>query len=109
MDQTPNNIQPANPAPRKRWRLFAWAILVICLLVIGLLYRYIVSGGLTARQKASAIESYTARKLVEFSIPSEARARKNPLEGGEANADAGRELYRAKCEVCHGYDGRDRT
>jgi len=85
------------------------AILVIFLLVIGLLYRYIVSGGLTARQKASAIESYTARKLIEFSIPSEARAQKNPLDGGEANADAGRELYRAKCEVCHGYDGRDRT
>jgi predicted CXXCH cytochrome family protein len=109
MDQTSKNTGSATSAPRQRGRLVTWLVLAVGLLVIAGLYRYIVSGGLTARQKPTTLESTVAQALVDFSIPRDAKAQKNPLEGHDADLAAGRDLYRAKCEACHGYDGRDRT
>ncbi len=85
------------------------AVGVVLLLGIAGLYRYVVSGGLTARQKPSALEAFVAQRLVDFSVPSGAKSAKNPLAGKDADVFAGRELYRTNCESCHGYDGRGKT
>jgi predicted CXXCH cytochrome family protein len=78
-------------------------------LVAGFLYHYVVTGGLVARQKPSALETFVARGLVNMSIPDGAKALKNPLGITEAAVDAGHEFYRHNCESCHGYDGAGTT
>src|SRR5260370_34927246 len=92
---------------KKRVALILVIIAALCALGIGIFYRYIVSGGMKARQTPSALETFVAQGLVELSIPKEAKALKNPLE---ANADgaaaaAGPQLYRKSGEICHGSDG----
>jgi predicted CXXCH cytochrome family protein len=86
-------------------------VLVICLLLVGGAYLYVTHGGMIARQKPAAIEAYVAGKLVDWSIPNDAKGRKNPLDSHSDGADvaAGRELYQQNCEVCHGFDGAGRT
>ena len=86
--------------------------LAIAALLAGLfLYRYIVSGGLRARQAPSALETTIARSLVNLSIPNDVKSLKNPLAENVdgADAEAGRELYQKNCEACHGYDGSGKT
>ncbi len=88
------------------------AVVVILLfgsLTGGLAYRYITTGGLTARQKPSRLETFVARQVLNLSIPAEARKAANPLSGSSAAVDAGRALYQKHCEACHGYDGNGRT
>ena len=84
---------------------------VICALASGVFYRYLTSGGLKARQKPSALESFVAQSLVNLSIPDEVKTLKNPLDANAAGADVavGHELYQKHCEVCHGYDGSGKT
>jgi len=81
----------------------------ICAIVAIVAYHFVVSGGLVARQKPSSLETYVAQHLVDLSIPDAARTLKDPLEGTEADAVAGRELYQKNCEACHGYDGAGKT
>ncbi len=87
--------------------------LVACLsiLALGLLYRYVASGGMSARQKPSEVEAFLAHTLVELGIGREARERKNPVSHSAASADvaAGRDLYQRNCQACHGEDGRGKT
>src|SRR5260370_24994203 len=96
---------------KKRVALILVIIAALCALGIGIFYRYIVSGGMKARQTPSALETFVAQGLVELSIPKEATAHKNPLDASAdgAAATAGRELYRKNCEICHGYDGSGTT
>jgi predicted CXXCH cytochrome family protein len=86
-------------------------LVVLGVLAFGALYWYVATGGMRARQKPSALETFVARRLVELSIPSEARTLKNPLEASASGGDeiAGRELYQKNCEICHGYDGSGKT
>jgi predicted CXXCH cytochrome family protein len=73
-------------------------------------YWYVVHGGMTARQKPSSIEAFVASRLVNLGIPAADRARANPL--AEATSDdvaAGRDLYQARCQTCHGPDGEGNT
>jgi predicted CXXCH cytochrome family protein len=81
------------------------------LLVAGMLYRYIVTGGMIARQNPPALEVFIAHRLVNLSIPTEAKSMINPLDASPdgAGAAAGRTLYQQNCEVCHGFDGRGKT
>jgi len=79
-------------------------------LAVAFLYRYIVNGGLRARQTPAALETFVAQGLVNLSIPNEAKALKNPLASSpESAAATGRELYGKNCEVCHGFDGSGKT
>ncbi|HEY2573129.1 MAG TPA: cytochrome c, partial [Verrucomicrobiaceae bacterium] len=101
---------PPGPAPAKRRG--PWFILALLLLVCfggGALIQFLKHGGLTARQKPTAIESFVAHGLVDWSIPAEAKALKNPVQATAATLEAGRALYQKSCEVCHGYDGNGRT
>jgi len=88
-------------------------IVVVVLIVLagGALYKYIVSGGLIARQKPPAVETTVTRWMLEVSVPESAKAQKNPLRtnaGGE-DVSAGREIYKQKCDACHNYDGSGKT
>jgi predicted CXXCH cytochrome family protein len=90
--------------------MFALALMGLALAIAaGGFYHFVVSGGLIARQKPSPLETSLARRLVDLSIPEEFKTLKNPLDGGNADASAGRELYQRNCEVCHGYDGTGKT
>ena len=95
----------------KRLTLTAVAGVVLLALAAGALYSYIVSGGLIARQKPSNIETSVARLMVRVSVPEASKAMKNPLLADAAGMDvtAGRDLYKQKCETCHGYDGSGKT
>lgn len=106
---------PTHPSSPKRRAIglgrLLWILLILGAVAGGLLYRYIMGGGLRARQKPSALEAFVAEGLVDLSIPKEARALKNPLEAGPNGTDvaAGRELYQKHCEICHGFDGQGNT
>jgi predicted CXXCH cytochrome family protein len=82
------------------------------LLVAGglVVYGCTAKGGMRARQSPSKLEAYVAGRLVDFSIPSKERERTNPL--APASTDdlaAGRDLYQAHCDACHGHDGAGKT
>src|SRR4051812_32906521 len=85
------------------------AVGVVLLLTLAASYRYIVMGGLIARQAPNRIEAAAARWVLDLSVPSSAKAAKNPMAVTDASVTAGRTLYQQKCEVCHGYDGAGRT
>ena len=80
-------------------------------LIGGLAYHFIVTGGLIARRRPPAVEAFVANHMLELSIPRTARALKNPLNPAfdGADADAGRQLYQKNCEECHSYDGKGKT
>src|SRR6202795_2351024 len=96
---------------RKRATLTATVFVVLFALATGALYWYIVSGGLIARQKPPAVEKNVTRWMLHVSVPDSAKAMKNPLltDSGSVDVFAGQELYKQKCEVCHGYDGSGKT
>jgi predicted CXXCH cytochrome family protein len=87
------------------------ALAILCTIAVVVLYHYIVSGGLRARQTPSALETALAQELVSLSIPNQVKSLKNPLIESASGPDvaAGRELYQKHCEVCHGYDGAGKT
>src|ERR1700722_9652960 len=93
------------------WRLIWMAVASILALTAGLFYRYVASGGMSARQTPSAVEAFVGRHLVQLGISNEARDRKNPADASAGSADvaAGRELFQRNCQGCHGYDGAGRT
>jgi predicted CXXCH cytochrome family protein len=92
---------------RKRATLSAAIVVVLLALATGALYRYIVSGGLIARQKPLALEAMVTRWMLQLSLPKAAKLQKNPLlaDVGSDDISAGQELYKQKCEICHSYDG----
>jgi predicted CXXCH cytochrome family protein len=96
---------------KKRAVSIAIVLLFLGVVAVTLCYHYIVSGGLRARQTPPALETFLARRLVELSIPDEARALVSPLDAAAGGADAavGRQLYGKNCEICHGYDGSGKT
>ena len=94
---------------RRLLLLFLIGLAVICVIIGGVSYHYIKSGGFIARRSPSTFETKVAQRLVDLSIPSVATKAKNPLNGTEADVTAGRELYAKNCEVCHGYDGAGKT
>ncbi|HSI14197.1 MAG TPA: c-type cytochrome [Chthoniobacter sp.] len=86
-------------------------VLVLVMVAGGFVYRYVVGGGLKARQRPGALEAFVAEGLVNLSIPNEVKALKSPLDASPDGADmaAGRELYQKHCESCHGFDGNGNT
>ena len=103
----PKLTMPINKSMRKR--IFIFGILGIGCVLAGGFYHYIKTGGLSARQKPSAVERFLAQGLVDLSIPKAVKTLKNPLDGAGADVAAGRELYQKNCEACHGYDGNGKT
>ena len=73
------------------------------------LYFEALPGLSIARSEPSGIEVSLATWLLRHSVPAAERDRQNPLTADAANAAAGRELFRQKCESCHAYDGSGKT
>jgi predicted CXXCH cytochrome family protein len=87
------------------------AVLGALLLAGGLVtYGCVANGGMRARQRPSSLEAFVAGRLVNLSIPSSEHARTNPLASATPDdVAAGRDLYKAHCDACHGYDGAGKT
>src|SRR6185295_16843433 len=92
------------------FRRLAWTF-GLTAAVGALLYVFLIPGLSVARQEAPELEVMLATWLLRASVPADACNAVNPL--GEtpdpAAVAAGEALFRQKCEVCHGYDGRGRT
>ena len=63
----------------------------------------------SARNEPSAAEVLIATWLLQESVPAAAKIMVNPLGGDPADIAAGRNIFRQKCEICHGYDGSGKT
>jgi len=90
-------------------RLLAGIAIVVLILWGG--YALIMWEGSTTRASAPRLESSLAQWLLTRTVPVSARNQTNPLGAHADAADiaAGRQVYRQKCEGCHGYDGTGRT
>jgi len=79
--------------------------------VLACAYIFILWEGSSTRADAPAFERVVAGWLLNRTVPRSDREAQNPLRGhpDPADAAAGHEVYRQKCEVCHGYDGSGKT
>jgi predicted CXXCH cytochrome family protein len=86
-------------------------IVPVCaaLVFAGAFYKLVVPGLSSARTGQSRVETALATWLLRASVPEAAKERTNPLDSDPADVAAGRDLFRQKCELCHGYDGSGRT
>jgi predicted CXXCH cytochrome family protein len=85
---------------------------LVALLVVGAIaYLTLLPGLSVARQEPSKFEVAVATYLLQHSVPASAKAMVSPLGArpDPAAVSAGRDLFRAKCETCHAYDGAGRT
>src|ERR1700694_1483855 len=97
---------------RKKLTLALAVVFVLFIFALGAAYRYITTGGLIARQKPPAVEASVTRWALRTSVPESAKKLQNPLAAhtpASENVSAGQELYKQKCETCHGYDGSGKT
>ena len=78
-------------------------------LTAALVYRSVIPGLSSARSEPPAIEVSIATWLLHTSVPQQDKVRANPLGADPADVSAGRDIFKQKCEVCHGYDGSGRT
>ncbi len=107
------NEAPSPSEPRRRSRLPRLLVIGagVCVLLLVLVYHWVTTGGLHARQTPSRWETFIDSKLVDLSIPRAVKALKNPLQTGPEGAAVagGRSLYQKNCETCHGFDGNGNT
>ena len=91
-----------------RYRLVSLIVLSVVIL-LGALYLLVLPGLSIARGDPSQLEVQMASWLLRNSVPASAKNMVNPLKGDAAAIAAGSDLFRQKCEVCHGYDGSGKT
>jgi predicted CXXCH cytochrome family protein len=89
--------------------LISLLIVLALLVVVGAAYRMIVPGLSSARNEPPKIEVAVATWLLHHSVPEAARTIPNPLGSDPADINAGRDLFKQKCEICHAYDGSGKT
>ena len=91
--------------------LGAWLLgaCIVAALGGGALYVLALPGLSSARTEAPAAEVAIATWLLHESVPHAQASAVNPLGADQADVTAGRDLYRQKCEICHGYDGSGKT
>jgi predicted CXXCH cytochrome family protein len=85
------------------------AVFVAVALAAAALYHFALPGFSSARPNPPKVEVALATWLLRHSVPDAARQERNPLGADAADVVAGRDLFREKCEICHGYDGSGRT
>ena len=93
-----------------KWnRFFLLSPMVFAL--AGSFYWFVLPGLSVADREPSAMEEEIATWLLHQSVPDIAKARANPLgiHPAAAQITAGRDLFRQKCEICHGYAGDGKT
>src|ERR1700730_19095744 len=93
-----------------RRKLFIWCSLIVvaAAAIIGVLYARVVPGLSSARVEPPAAETILATWLLHQSVPFGAKTSVNPAPD-PSDVAAGKDLYRAKCETCHAYEGGGKT
>lgn len=79
----------------------------VMLAVSGLVYLRVT--GLSARGEPGAMETAIARTARRLAIPSEARARRNPIPASPEVLTDGMAHYADHCATCHANDGTGNT
>src|SRR3984957_10778320 len=93
-----------------RRKLLIWCSFIVAAsaAILGVLYVKVVPGLSSARTEPPAAETMLATWLLHQSVPFGAKISVNPA-ADPSDVAAGKDLYREKCEVCHGYDGGGKT
>jgi hypothetical protein len=73
--------------------------------LIAALAASLLHNGLSARARPSAMEEMLARNVWHLSIPSDARAMRNPLPPSEEYLKDARLHFADHCAICHANDG----
>jgi predicted CXXCH cytochrome family protein len=83
----------------------------ILIVLMGALYAFIIWEGSSSRDNAPRLESLVAQWLLNRTVPTSERDLPNPLRAHPDSGDveAGRDVYRQKCEICHAYNGSGKT
>ena len=92
----------------RRYRIVT-AILVVLAVLLTVVDVLVIPGLSVARTEPTQLEVQIATWLLRNSVPASARNMANPLKDDQAAIAAGTDLFRQKCEVCHGYDGSGKT
>jgi mono/diheme cytochrome c family protein len=90
--------------------LKALALVLLVLVAAAVLaFVYARQTGLTARAMPGRIEAIVAGTIRSWSIPSEYRARANPVARTDENVRKGLEHFADHCATCHANDGSGNT
>jgi len=94
-----------------KWLKRGVGIAIVLVVLLGAAYAFIMWEGSSARGNAPAIELAVAQWLLYRTVPGHNRDAKNPLaaHADPADVNSGAEVFRKKCEICHGYDGSGKT
>lgn len=98
-------MKAARPARRR----LILAVLLIALAAVLAYGTVVVRGGFGALGEPSALEIAIARTVRDLGIPRTARSAENPLTATPALLAQARELFAARCALCHGQEARDRS
>jgi len=90
-------------------RLFWAALIVVLVLGAGLWLSGLVRNCCGTRQAPSRTEEALARRLRSWSLPSNARQRRNPLTGSPELLQESARHFADHCASCHGNDGSGNT
>src|ERR1700727_2697146 len=93
-----------------RRKLLIWCsfIFVAAAAILGILYGRVIPGLSSARTEPPAADTILATWLLHQSVPFGNKMSVNPAPD-PSDVAAGKDLYREKCETCHGYDGSGKT
>ena len=83
-------------------------LLLSIIAIVGIIVSVVMSllhNGLSARARPSAMEELLARNAWHLSIPSDARAMRNPLAVSAENLKDARLHFADHCAICHANDG----
>jgi predicted CXXCH cytochrome family protein len=91
-------------------KLLIWCFFIVAAIaaILGVLYAKVIPGLSSARTEPPAAETILATWLLHQSVPFGAKISVNPA-ADPSDMTAGKDLYREKCETCHGYDGSGKT
>src|SRR5579859_7320690 len=69
----------------------------------------LIHRGFRATTQPTAFEAVVARSIRDFAIPGAESRRTNPLRGTPQDLAEGRDDFLARCQSCHGRDGKGET
>jgi mono/diheme cytochrome c family protein len=78
-------------------------------LAFALAITYLFHGGMSARPTPSRVEAILARQARHWAVPSDARARRNPVPASEEGIAEARSHFADHCALCHANDGSGDT
>src|SRR5215472_518679 len=99
------------PRASRRATFVIVALLVVLVILPAIFWFAVLPGLSVARRPPPRVETSVATWLLHHSVPASARAAVNPLGAhpDPAALAAGHDLYTAKCETCHAFDGGGRS